>query len=470
MNPNDKNLVEALFSDGGLSIAHARRGPFENFVGDAATQALLEEIRAFQKQLMEKWEISERISAVERQQVMLPNGTAGKPYEAVLDLAKWGWGDLQDTRLEGFEAIGLGLEIESGRISGIPQQSGDAQLHFYFRVPGESADTALHQRPIYLIINPDPRTLWKDIAADENDPYYKENEESVVARLGERTLIAASKRGRSHANTGGFREDHFTWRHSPESGWSLVALSDGAGSARLSRKGSAIACASVADWFDTNFGTDVSAQFEQDIASAEAGGDEAVQKRMSAFIYSTLQAAAWKAHKDLEAFAAETGASLRDLHCTLVFTLFKKTEAGYVFLSFGVGDCPVALLSKEAESVSLLSTLDVGEFSGGTRFLTMPEIFAADSFPSRINYKLVDDFGFLVLMTDGIYDPKFGVEAALERPAQWKDLLADLGGNNEEGNRVELAEGNAEGGAQLLRWMDFWSPGNHDDRTLAIVF
>jgi hypothetical protein len=52
----------------------------------------------------------------------------------------------------------------------------------------------------------------------------------------------------------------------------------------------------------------------------------------------------------------------------------------------------------------------------------------------------------------------------------WQAFLADLNGNNPEGHKVELHADNKEITEQLSRWMDFWSPGNHDDRTLAIVF
>lgn len=36
--------------------------------------------------------------------------------------------------------------------------------------------------------------------------------------------------------------------------------------------------------------------------------------------------------------------------------------------------------------------------------------------------------------------------------------------------KVELIDDNEEARFQLLRWMDFWSPGNHDDRTIAILY
>jgi hypothetical protein len=83
---------------------------------------------------------------------------------------------------------------------------------------------------------------------------------------------------------------------------------------------------------------------------------------------------------------------------------------------------------------------------------------------------MVDDFKYLVLMSDGIYDPKFSVEANLADLKKWKAFFADLDGQNEDKIKVALQKDNTEIEQQFSQWMDFWSPGNHDDRTLAIVF
>ena len=73
-------------------------------------------------------------------------------------------------------------------------------------------------------------------------------------------------------------------------------------------------------------------------------------------------------------------------------------------------------------------------------------------------------------MSDGIYDPKFVVEANLEKHEKWMEFVSDLQGNNEDNAKVEFIPNNSEIENQLLRWLDFWSPGNHDDRTLAVIF
>jgi hypothetical protein len=66
--------------------------------------------------------------------------------------------------------------------------------------------------------------------------------------------------------------------------------------------------------------------------------------------------------------------------------------------------------------------MDVGEFSGGTRFITMKEIFN-DQISTRFGITCVDDFSYLVLMSDGIYDPKFNTENKLKIRKAGKHFL-----------------------------------------------
>ncbi|RYY19808.1 MAG: protein phosphatase 2C domain-containing protein, partial [Chitinophagaceae bacterium] len=195
-----------------------------------------------------------------------------------------------------------------------------------------------------------------------------------------------------------------------------------------------------------------------------------VRAKINKSIYNNLGKAVFKAHKKLEEFAASNALALKDLNTTLIFTLIKKYPDGYTFLSFGVGDCPIAIVDKDKTEVVLMNWLDVGDFGGGTRFITMPEIFKSDKFASRFGFRVMKDFSYLVLMSDGIYDPKFVVENALADINKWQQFLEDLGGKNEDKVAVVLQKNNPEIVNEFSRWMDFWSPGNHDDRTLAIVF
>jgi serine/threonine protein phosphatase PrpC len=367
------------------------------------------------------------------------------------------------------EELGLRYDEVSKQITGMPTQSGDHKVRFRFRLEGDPPDAGYHEKILPFIINPDPRSLWKTVDSDRNDPYWKEDNLTVFVPFHDRHLLASSRRGRSHANVGSFREDDFAFKDL-DNGWSVVVVADGAGSSKASRKGSALACKGVIDYFSQQAVMDGMASFDALLDDYNKEGNEGAQKNISRFMYNNLGKAAFEVHKGLKAFAEKEGLALKDLSSTLIFTLLKRYEAGYALLSFGVGDCPIGVLNTDLSEVHLMNWIDVGEFGGGTRFITMPEIFQNEKFPTRFGFKFIKDFSYLVLMSDGIYDPKFVVEANLANIKIWQAFFEDLAGKNEEGSKVELRTDNKEIKEQFSKWMDFWSPGNHDDRTLGIVF
>jgi len=100
----------------------------------------------------------------------------------------------------------------------------------------------------------------------------------------------------------------------------------------------------------------------------------------------------------------------------------------------------------------------------------MSEIFNDNAYITRIKYKIADKSAKLILMTDGITDAKFQTDAALDKIEVWNEVMADLAGKNDENTKVTLDENLKQSEEELLTWMDFWSPGNHDDRTIAILY
>jgi serine/threonine protein phosphatase PrpC len=465
----EKELVQALFAAKNISVPQNRIALLEAFIKEEENSQNIQSIIEKQNRLMKKWEQQNRVADIIQQPVRLLNGTVGKPYETKIDFKKWGWDDVDEFSFEGLENTGLIYDQKTKQLTGVPSQSGDLTIVFKFKLKGSEEDS-FHEKKLLLVINPDPRSLWKSLESDRKDPYWKEDDVTLFAPLGDRHILVSSKRGRSHANVGSFREDDFRFQHFENTGWNIVAVADGAGSAKLSRQGSALACNTVVDFFNENLTQENFAPFDELVKQYKENSGEDTLKKLNHFVYNNLGKAVFTVHKKLEAFAAEAGVPLKDLNTTFIFCLFKKYESGYALLSFSVGDCPIGFLSKDLSEVQLMNWLDVGEYGGGTRFITMPEIFQNDKFYSRFNFKLVDDFSYLMLMSDGIYDPKFVVEADLENIKKWKELLQDLGGKNEEGIQVLLDPANPEITNQFSAWMNFWSAGNHDDRTLAIVF
>lgn len=85
-------------------------------------------------------------------------------------------------------------------------------------------------------MNPDPKSLWKVIDPPSDAPFYKKSiDHQSVCRSGIH-IAGASRRGRSHEHVGSFRDDDYYLNFSDVSGWSVLLVADGAGSAKYSRK------------------------------------------------------------------------------------------------------------------------------------------------------------------------------------------------------------------------------------------
>lgn len=199
---------------------------------------------------------------------------------------------------------------------------------------------------------------------------------------------------------------------------------------------------------------------------------------MANVIYSIVGNAAFSAHKTIKEQAKQTandipGVSIKDFATTLMFSICKKFDFGWFVASYWVGDGAMCIFNKEKGTFKLLGIPDEGEFSGQTRFLTMPEIFnGGKAIMDRLRFSIEEDFTALFLMTDGISDPMFETENNLNSFNKWAEFWDKLktGFPDDEISGVDLKDDNEESKDQLLKWMDFWSPGNHDDRTLVILY
>lgn len=118
-----------------------------------------------------------------------------------------------------------------------------------------------------------------------------------------------------------------------------------------------------------------------------------------------------------------------------------------------------AITSQDSFSSILLAEPDEGEYGGQTRFITMREMFEPNELMRRIRVDLVPDLAGLVLMTDGISDAWFATLANLHSAERWQTFWREILPLAQSGDPV----------TGLLEWMTFWSQGNHDDRTLALM-
>lgn len=514
-----KQYLEAFLNQQKITILEKQKPFFEEFLAKEDIINAVKIIKENQKYLMDKFKINNRVYEITSKQITFPNAKQGEPYSEKFDFVKNGVEDIVHIEFEGLENFGLLFNLENKAIEGTPSIDGDVKATMKFRIEGEADDSILNEKTISFYINKDPKKLWGTIASDKTDPFWKEDNVSTFSKIGlEKNIVVASKRGRSHANVGSFRDDDFSFYFNELTGWGAVAVADGAGSYKFSRQGSKIACDSVVEYVKTGFSEELVNELETllikyneietnpkiveitnevekgivevntNVITSEPNTDdiqisndaikevveeslESITNKIKGFLYKNIGTAAFNIHKKIETFAIENKHNIKDYGSTLIFVLYKKMNFGYCILSFGVGDCPIAVINKDESKSQLLNWLDVGEFGGGTRFITMPEIFQDSTIlMSRINFKIIEDFSYLILMTDGIYDPKFVVEANLDKTEKWKEFIDDLKGANADNLGVVFDPTNNEIASQLSTWMDFWSAGNHDDRTLAIVY
>lgn len=357
-----------------------------------------------------------------------------------------------------------GLSLLEGSIVGTPSTPGEYVISW-------SIDNDLGRSGEFLLtINPDPRSLWKDIPSDHTDKYFKPDTDKALVITHSLGIVAASIRGRSHAHVGSFRDDDFRIDAPKENdslGWYIVCVADGAGSAKYSRRGSQIACEET-----VNEIRNILRSKEDGVAQELNGRSMAAcveEKSDAAFwtrtLYHVFATAGSKVLSKIRDEAESSNAKVKDFSTTLLVAIIRRTQADAWFVgTYWVGDGAIGMWDKSWPSPKLFGEPDTGEFAGQTSFFTSEDFSKGETVTRRLRYTIVNDFGYLALMTDGISDAKFVTEQMLKENEPWALFSDDI---REITSEIHSPESNAD--VKLLNWMDFWSPGNHDDRTLMLV-
>ncbi len=235
MDETEKYLY-ALLQQQGISSHERLRELFNEFVSREENINYVKSIKLLQEKMTKNWQIFARGEDIKTLQVALPNGNQGKAYKAVFDFEAFGLADITRYELTGFEGTGLAYDPENKIIEGLPANSGDIVLNFSYNFEGEPEDAEFNQKKVTIIINPDPKSLWRDIPSDPDGQFAVPDRLSETVSFLGKTLVVASTRGRSHAIKGSYRDDSYAYAELL-SGWGVIAISDGAGSAKFSRKG-----------------------------------------------------------------------------------------------------------------------------------------------------------------------------------------------------------------------------------------
>ena len=369
----------------------------------------------------------------------LPNANQGQPYDHTLPA------DLPITGLS-IETADSGLvwDAAARRLHGIPTTSGDLPIRITLR--DNDKEVPLH---LNLHINPDPKSLWQDLPSDQNGPFAKPDSAHAEQTTPQGRLLAARQRGRSHAHVGSYCDDDYRIAYHAASGLHLLTVADGAGSAQYARYGSQLAVEAVKN---TIIGILDAAKSYDKLTGLNAGEREETATK----IITHALHAAHNAHREA---AQQHGLDAKSLSCTLLIALaVPLADGSWYHAAYQVGDGAAALWQPENSQLHLLGEADSGAYSGETQFLSRAQLEETD-IARRIRHHSGHAPAALILMTDGVSDPKFETDAGLKNPALWQALWQDLA--------TPLAA--AVPDAALLEWLDFWSRGNHDDRTIALL-
>jgi len=385
----------------------------------------------------------------------LPNATVGKPYQAALE-----WHNEPSVRivsLTGLENVGLIYQPEQNLLSGEPKQAGDYVLQITYCLTEDL--NLLQVAHLNFVINSDPKSLWQDIPSQPAELFWKPDSayQGAAGHYGWQ-LAAASKRGRSHAHVGSCRDDDFAFCIEPETLWHVVAVTDGAGSSPYSREGARVIAQQSVALLTTQLqhaDAHISALIVEWQTTQRASAEAALKTLLGDLFSQTLQ----QCVAELEALAQQHG-SYRDFYSTLLIAAHKAFPQGEFIVSYWIGDGGLGLY-QAGQKIDLLGTGDSGEYAGQTRFLDANSTQPDEVF-KRVYCRTVKNFTALVLMSDGITDPLFETDNKLQTLGCWDNFWQHI--------QPLLAENPTLTAQQLTDWLDFWSAGNHDDRTLAMIY
>ncbi len=428
LNQADEKYLDAFASQNQTLIVHLLE-MWQRF--QQATNATLSENDMQIKQPSETTPIHKKALII-----TLPNAKQDEPYF----YSKTGeLPEIQAVKME--EEIGLLWNIKSQTLKGSPTKSGEFLLTFQL-ADGNVAGAA-------LFINPNPKYLWKNIPSDPTSRFWKPDSASQKMTTEQGQLIAARMRGRSHAMKGTCCDDDYAIAYHEKSAIHFLAVADGAGSAEFSRKGSKIS---------VNVAKDKIIELldlpDKDYSKLAQKNEQQLQYITQAIFKEAVQAA----YKAQEAAARDYDIELKSLSCTLLVAFTQPLIGGKWFTAcYWIGDGAAAIFDPAMQTVTLLGEVDSGQYSGETQFLTLSEA-NAEKITTRIHTDIRDYPPILMLMTDGVSDPKFQTDAKLNTFEAWQSFWQEL--------HSPLQHPQPE--KALEEWLDFFSKGEHDDRTLAM--
>ncbi|MEG4271986.1 MULTISPECIES: PP2C family serine/threonine-protein phosphatase [unclassified Microcoleus] len=277
---------------------------------------------------------------------------------------------------------------------------------------------------------PPPPSLWKYLpVSDELERHSEYDCKSNTSPDGMK-LIGARVRGKSHKHDGTNCDDWFKFTVS--NNWTIIAVSDGAGSKKFSRVGARESCEAAVKYLaeqlkqcnidERTTKEQLSADLNRNANWAFVGEDiESVQKTLHNAMQVAYEAVEEKANgcqNEISYFqvlnkgvSAENGRKLevRDFSCTLLLAVHTTVKVGgtecSLVLTCQIGDGMLAAISQEGK-LKLLGKPDSGDYGGQTEFLTSKNKLEKENLVQK-TFVFPGNLKALMVMTDGVADDYF---------------------------------------------------------------
>ena len=326
--------------------------------------------------------------------------------------------------------------------------------------PGDApAEAAVEEAQVPVVAPEPPKPKWKELEPqDANDPV--PHMEGVCCPLDKQwDLVAGSVRGKLHAHKAMYRDDAFAF--DCVDGWHILAVSDGAGSAKLSRVGARVTCDAAVGAMKTMIGG---------YAISTKEGPQPPDRDLMQ-LRAFLTQAACAARDGIIREAHKRQVSDRDLYCTLLLCIHTTWKDDLDLLAaIQVGDGSIGIYTGDG-TCKLLGIADHGEFSSETVFVTSFKQLIEMPYDRRVLFSLKRDVRCIGIMSDGVSDDFFPEDKRLIELFVGDPIagIRDACGQPVKGVMVGVLRDD-DPKAALLSWLKYEKKGSSDDRTLMLMY
>ena len=323
------------------------------------------------------------------------------------------------------------------------------------QVPEVAAEEAIEEPP-----EPPPAPEWKvlDPEGYEEGKELFPHERCENQKMGDGwTITAASLRGKLHAHKSLWREDAYLYDQVDH--WTIMAVSDGAGSAPLSRVGAKVSCEESVGALKEMLSGYVVPKASGDTPSTGS------LKQLKAF----LTLATYAARDGIIREAHDRGISEKDLYCTLLLAIHTRWKGLDLIGALQVGDGAIGVFTGD-EKCTLMGVADHGEYSSETVFLTSWKQLVDLPYHARALFTVKRDVRCIAAMCDGVSDDFFPEEKRLIELFIGNPISGILTKSEEsvKGVMFDIVKKPRDGKA-LLDWLRYEKKASSDDRTLLLM-